>query len=129
MTPTRPRALLFDWDNTLIDSWGAIHHALEVTFEAMGRKPWTLDETRARVRRLAREAFPALFGARAEEATEIFYGAFERDHLETLRPGDGAEPMLRGLADGGALYLAVHVELSVLHHPHGYTRVYEIVGF
>ena len=73
----------------------------------MGQEPWTLDQTRARVRRSAREAFPALFGVRAEEAMEIFYGAFERDHLETLRPGDGAEPMLRGLADGGARYLAV----------------------
>ena len=107
MTPTRPRALLFDWDNTLVDSWGAIHHALVVTFEAMGQEPWTLDETRARVRRSAREAFPALFGARAEEAAEIFYGAYESGHLENLRPGDGAEPMLRGLADRGPRYLAV----------------------
>jgi phosphoglycolate phosphatase len=107
VTPARPRALLFDWDNTLVDSWGAIHHALEVTFEAMGQEPWTLDETRARVRRSAREAFPALFGARAEEATEIFYGAYEGSHLENLRPGDGAEPMLRGLADRGPYYLAV----------------------
>ncbi len=107
MTPTRPRALLFDWDNTLVDSWGAIHHALEVTFEAMGREPWTLEETRARVRRSVREACPALFGARAGAATEIFYGAFESDHLNDLRPLDGAEPMLRGLADGGPRYLAV----------------------
>ena len=42
MTPVRPRALLFDWDNTLVDTWGAIHHALTVTFEAMGETPWTL---------------------------------------------------------------------------------------
>ena len=81
MTLVRPRALLFDWDNTLVDSWGAIHDALRVTFEAMGREPWTLEQTRQRVRRSAREAFPALFGARAEEAAGIFYQAFESDHL------------------------------------------------
>ncbi len=107
MTLVRPRALLFDWDNTLIDSWGAIHHALKVTFEAMGRQPWTLDETRQRVRRSAREAFPELFGARAEEAAGIFYQAFESDHLETLEAREGAEALLRGLAESGGYYLAV----------------------
>ena len=24
----RPRAILFDWDNTLVDSWATIHEAL-----------------------------------------------------------------------------------------------------
>ncbi len=107
MTPLRPRALLFDWDNTLIDSWGAIHHALTATFEAMGQEPWTLEETRQRVRRSAREAFPVLFGARAEEAAGIFYQAFESDHLETLEAHEGAEVLLRGLAESGRYYLAV----------------------
>ena len=31
-----PRALLFDWDNTLVESWDAIHHALVVTFDRDG---------------------------------------------------------------------------------------------
>ncbi len=107
MTLVRPRALLFDWDNTLVDTWGAIHHALTVTFDAMGQQPWTLDETRQRVRRSAREAFPALFGARAEEAAGIFYQVFESDHLETLEAHAGAEALLRGLAESGSYYLAV----------------------
>ena len=54
MTLVRPRALWFDWDNTLVDSWGAIHDARRVTFEAMGRAPWTLAQTRQRGRRPAR---------------------------------------------------------------------------
>ena len=57
-----PKALLFDWDNTLVDTWSVIHHALAVTFEAFGRTPWTLEETRQRVRASARDAFPELFG-------------------------------------------------------------------
>jgi len=104
---TRPRALLFDWDNTLVDSWGAIHHALTVTFEAMGEVPWTLDQTRQRVRRSAREAFPDLFGERAEEAAGVFYRTFEDDHLQTLEAREGAEALLRGLAETGSYYLAV----------------------
>ena len=107
MTLIRPRALLFDWDNTLVDTWGAIHHALTVTFEAMDQQPWTMEETRLRVRRSAREAFPVLFGARAEEAASIFYRTFESDHLATLEAHTGAEAMLHGLTETGSYYLAV----------------------
>jgi phosphoglycolate phosphatase len=73
----------------------------------MGEVPWTLDQTRQRVRRSAREAFPDLFGERAEEATGVFYRTFENDHLETLQAHEGAEALLRGLAETGGYYLAV----------------------
>ncbi len=107
MSLRRPSALLFDWDNTLIDSWGAIHHALAVTFRAMGREPWSYEETVQRVRASARDSFPILFGARAEEAMEVFYRTFESDHLEKLSARAGAEEMLRALAADGDLYLGV----------------------
>lgn len=93
-----PRAILFDWDNTLVDTWRTIHHALCITFEAMDRTPWTLDEVRRNVRASARDAFPALFGARAEEASEIFFATYERDHLDKLAPLPGAPEMLADLA-------------------------------
>ncbi len=107
MSLRAPKALLFDWDNTLVDSWVVIHHALSVTFEAMGRQPWTLAETRGRVRKSARDSFPELFGAKAEEATEIFYRTYEADHLTQLTPRAGAEAMLRELAANPGLCMAV----------------------
>jgi len=102
-----PRALLFDWDNTLVDTWTVIHHAINRTFAEMGHPQWTLEETRARVRASARDSFPFLFGARAEEATELFYRIFETDHLAKLRAHAGATEMLEGLAGRGDIYLAV----------------------
>lgn len=102
----RPVALLFDWDNTLADTWPTIHHALAATFRAMDREPWTFEETRARVRASARDSFPALFGARAEEAMAIFYRCFETDHLAKLRERPGATTMLERL-HGAGYYLAV----------------------
>ena len=102
----RPVALLFDWDNTLADTWPAIHHALAVTFRAMGREPWTFEETRARVRASARDSFPALFGAQAEDAMKVFYGTFAADHLAKLRERPGATDMLERLAEAG-FYMAV----------------------
>ncbi|MDJ0942125.1 MAG: HAD family hydrolase [Kiloniellales bacterium] len=99
MSLPRPRALLFDWDNTLVDTWAVIHQALNVTLRAMGQPTWTLEETRARVRASARDSFPELFGGRAEEAMAIFYGTYEREHLKRLRALPGIEEMLADLAE------------------------------
>jgi len=101
-----PKALLFDWDNTLVDSWPVIHDALVVTFEAMGHEPWTLEETKGRVRRSLRDAFPALFGARWEEARQLYLDTFTSIHLERLAAISGAETLLRSLAEDG-YYLGV----------------------
>lgn len=99
----RPRAILFDWDNTLVDSWTTIHEALEETFAAMGHQPWTLEETRVRVRHSMRESFPALFRERWEEAAQVFYQAYEKFHLERLVAVTGAGSMLRELYGSACL--------------------------
>ncbi|GAB4238248.1 MAG: HAD hydrolase-like protein [Kiloniellaceae bacterium] len=102
-----PRAILFDWDNTLVDSWALIHHAMTATFEALGQRPWTLEETRQNVRKSARDSFPELFGERAEEATAVFYRTYEADHLKQLRALPGAAEMLQALAAADDLLLGV----------------------
>ena len=96
-----PKALIFDWDNTLVESWDAIHHALVVTFRAMGHEPWSLDETKARVRRSLRDAFPSLFGARWEEARQLYLDTFTATHLERIAPAEGAAALLGGLINDG----------------------------
>jgi len=98
-----PQAIIFDWDNTLVDTWTTIHAALAVTFEAMDQTPWTLEETRQRVRYSMRESFPKLFGSRWEDAVRIFYEAFERLHLESLMPFPGAQDMLQTLSERNVL--------------------------
>lgn len=105
-TLKRPRAMLFDWDNTLVDSWDTIHYALNLTLEAMGHEPWTLQETKLRVARSLRDNFPILFGERWEEARKLYLDTFTSIHLERLRPLAGAAELLRDLAAAG-LYLGV----------------------
>lgn len=101
-----PRAALFDWDNTLIDSWATIHEAMKTTLAAMDHEPWTMEQTRERVRRSLREAFPDMFGERWEDAREIFYRRFREVHLDMLAPLEGAEALLRLMAARG-VYLGV----------------------
>jgi phosphoglycolate phosphatase len=102
----RPRAILFDWDNTLVDSWATIHEALNFLMRAMGQLEWSLAETRERVRLSLRDAFPLYFGERWEEARRIYLGKFREIHLDRLSPLPGREAMLRRLAAEG-MYLGV----------------------
>ncbi len=101
-----PRALLFDWDNTLVDNWATIHDAMNHTLVAMGMEPWTAEQARLRIRASARDSFPKLFGERWREARDIFYSRFIARHLETLRPKRGADELVRGAAAAG-LFLGV----------------------
>jgi phosphoglycolate phosphatase len=102
----RPRAILFDWDNTLVDSWATIHAALVPTFEAMGVEPWTLAETKQRTRLSLRDQFPRLFGDRWDEARKLYLETFTSIHLERLKAMDGAASLLEEFA-GAGLYLSV----------------------
>src|SRR5579859_2302951 len=101
-----PTALIFDWYNTLVDTWPTIHDALNIMLPQMGHAPWRIEETRQRVRRSLRDAFPELFGTRWEEARKIYLDAFEAIHLDRLEPLPGAEALIAGLHACGK-YLAL----------------------
>jgi phosphoglycolate phosphatase len=103
---TRPTAILFDWDNTLVDSWAVIHAALNECFAAMDKPLWTREETEAKVRGSLRDTFPDMFGPRWPEAEKHFYDAFGRLHIEQLTPLPGAAELLRELSESG-IYLGV----------------------
>ena len=99
MTPptTLPRAVLLDWDNTLVDSWPNIYESLRETFLAMNHPPWTLEETKQRVHLSLRDSFPVLFGDDWQRAMKIYYEAYERRHPEKLTPLPDAEVLLSEL--------------------------------
>ena len=80
----KPSVLLFDWDNTLVDSWTILQQAL-----------WTVADTKNRVRVALKESFPVMFGDAWEQARDIFYDRFRADHLSHVAPMDGVEAMLR----------------------------------
>jgi len=102
----RPRAILFDWDNTLVDSWATIHDALNFLMRAMNKPEWSLAETRERVRLSLRESFPLHFGERWEEAREIYLDRFRAIHLDRLTALPGRAAMLRSLVEAG-IYLGI----------------------
>ena len=74
-----PAAIIFDWDNTLVDTWPVIHDSMNTTLKHLGYQLWSIEETKERVRRSLREAFPELFGDKWEIAREIFYKRFKKN--------------------------------------------------
>ncbi|HXT79617.1 MAG TPA: HAD hydrolase-like protein, partial [Acetobacteraceae bacterium] len=82
----RPRVLLYDWDNTLVDGWAGITAALNAAFAAFDKPLWTVEDTRARVRVSLRESFPVMFGDRWEHARDVFYATLTKEHLNHVRP-------------------------------------------
>jgi hypothetical protein len=96
-----PRAIVFDWDNTLVDTWPNIIHTMNATLAAMGQAVWSAAEARRRIARSLRDSFPELFGDRWQEAREIFYAELERSHLAMLTPLPGAAEVLKTFHDSG----------------------------
>jgi phosphoglycolate phosphatase len=106
MTIPTPRAVIFDWDDTIIDSWGPSLKSLNTALVAMGEKPWSDDEARRRAGPSARDLFRQLFGDRWQEADKIFFDALRALFLEHIPVFPDVEPVLRTLAEH-KVYMAV----------------------
>jgi phosphoglycolate phosphatase len=101
-----PKAILFDWDNTLIDSWAVIHAAMNHTLVELGQEPWSRLEIETRARLSLRDSFPTLFGADWPRAEKLFYDHFGAIHLSHCSALPGVAELLEYLATR-QVYLAV----------------------
>jgi len=104
--PPRPKALLFDWDSTLVDNWTAIHAAMNATLGRFGQETWSIAQCKARVKTSLRDAFPRLFPGRAELALRTYLDAYENIHLQHLKEMPAAGAMLDAAREIG-LYLGI----------------------
>jgi phosphoglycolate phosphatase len=96
-----PAAILWDWDNTLVDGWAAIEAGLNATFRAFAMPEWDRATVLARVRGSLRDTFPGMFGAEWERARDIFYAEVSARHLHVLNPMPGAADALAAAARVG----------------------------
>jgi phosphoglycolate phosphatase len=89
-----PTALIYDWDNTLVDAWGGVTAALNVTFSAFGMPHWTDDDTKRRARLALATSFQTMFGDEWQRARDLFAAAMREGHLRHVRPMPGIEAAL-----------------------------------
>jgi phosphoglycolate phosphatase len=95
---TIPRALIFDWDNTLVDSWEAIAQSINYVRGEFGHPEWTLAEIKTNCTRAARDSFPEWFGADWQKAYDLYYQRFDQVRKSAkIRPLPGSVELLRWL--------------------------------
>ncbi|MCB1539048.1 MAG: HAD hydrolase-like protein [Rhodospirillales bacterium] len=96
-----PPALLFDWDNTLIDTFPVIFAGHNTVRRALGEPEWTADQARGIIRLAAKDAFPLWYKDRAREAEQVYVDYVRARHLDTLTVFDGSRDLLRYLHETG----------------------------
>jgi len=83
--PQIPKAIIFDWDNTLVDTWPLIHNALNNTMIQMGEKPWSLETVKNNTHKSMKDYFPKLFGKNWQKAGETYSSTYKSSNLEKIR--------------------------------------------
>lgn len=96
-----PKAVLFDWDNTLVDTMPLIIASINQALVHFDMAPWTAEEVKKKTQLSARDSLPALFGDRWQEALVLYRDFYHKNHLEHLKPFGHALSLLDLLADGG----------------------------
>lgn len=101
-----PKAILFDWDNTLVDTWRTVFEAINAAREAVNRPPFTVEEFWQRPHHSMRDTAVELFGDHMEKGMQVFYETIEKSHLQSLSVLEGADALLNSLKNLG-IYVGV----------------------
>jgi phosphoglycolate phosphatase len=97
----KPALVIFDWDDTLVDNYAAIHMAINAARTHFGQPVWSLAETRVNCRRALNEIFPEWFGDAWLTGKKIFYEVFAAAHLAQLRVMPDAALLLSAIKAAG----------------------------
>ena len=103
----KPKAIIFDWDNTLVDTWPLIQFSIDATMRKMGKEEWGLQKVKNSVHKSMRESFPEIFGENWQEAGEFYKNSYRAIHLNKLHFLDGALELIKVINELGILQFVV----------------------
>ena len=109
----QPKAVIFDWDNTLVDTWPLIQISIDNTMEAMGQEAWGLQRVKDNVHKSMRESFPEIFGNNWQAAGEIYKNTYRSIHLDKLRFLPNALNLINALEELKILQFVVSNKIGV----------------
>ncbi len=109
------KAVFFDWDNTLVDTWPIISKASNAACKHFGLPQATLEEIKIRARLSTREGFPKLFGENWKEAQTIFYQTIFENKGD-IKLYDGVRSSLQLLKESGHIIAIISNKKSELLH-------------
>ena len=89
-----PQAILFDWDNTLVNNKKTTYQAFNTVLKYYGRPQMTLEPFLNRPQLSVKDSFPKTFGEEWEEVRRLYYELYEKIHLTFLAPLPGTQELL-----------------------------------
>ncbi|MCX5794582.1 MAG: HAD-IA family hydrolase [Elusimicrobia bacterium] len=120
LTSRRPDAVLFDWDNTMVDERGVVDAIRMRLFSELGVPTPTLEEAN-RMWRTDRDAFYDGYfpGISRDKVNSTYYAIMERVRREKERSGEPLNPLLPGVKETLAALKRQGVPLAVVSNkPH-----------
>lgn len=117
----KPRAVIFDWDDTIVDNWYTSLAALNAAFKHMGAPEWTDEEARRNAMYSGRDLFKKLFGDRWEEADKAFIDNYKKLVMDNILVHEGAKETLQILADND-------VTMFVISNKRGHLLRHEVTN-
>jgi phosphoglycolate phosphatase len=101
----RPKAIIFDWDNTLITSHMLFTQCFLYALNKLKIDHSVLesDVFRQNIHYSMRDGFPKIFGENWEKVNKAYNDYFSAVHLDHLQLMTGAEELLKCLHDAGVV--------------------------
>lgn len=90
------KAVFFDWDNTLVNTWPGILSATNAVLKHFGKSEISLEEVKIRARLSSREGFPQYFGENWQKALSLFYKKIE-ENKDNIKLCEGAITFVEAL--------------------------------
>ncbi len=109
----KPKAIIFDWDNTLVDTWPLIQRAINSTMVAMNKEEWSLKKVKDTVHKSMRESFPEIFGDNWQKAGDIYRNSYRSIHLDELTLLPSALKLINKLCEKNILQMIVSNKIGV----------------
>ncbi len=103
----KPKAIIFDWDDTITHNWWRVVYSMNKTLEYMGYDTWSENEALRNLGASGRDVFPKIFGDDWQKASDIYYKFLNKTLKDAPEPIEGAVEAIKKLAALNDLYLAV----------------------
>lgn len=102
----KPKAIIFDWDNTLANTWPLITESIDNTMTYMGKEPWGEEKVKGNIHKSMRESFPEIFGDEWEKAGQFYRDSYRSIHLkiEFLK---GAREVIDRIESAGVMQFVI----------------------
>ncbi len=93
------KAIIFDWDGTLVDTCGLVLDAHNHVRKTYNYPLWTMEDFLGQASQSAREYYPTVYGDKSDEAQALLYEYVTEHHLTFLKPMDNVNDLLKIIND------------------------------